>query len=280
MIKCPDCNGFLITDNYRGESICEQCGLICSEKAIDFTNFEKKIYTHEDARKKAHTGVYNHYFIAQPQTKIMLKKITDKNFKRIAKWDTYFKASQTRNLITAIQKLKQISSSLCLPYHVNTQAISLYRKALKKDLIMGRTITGMLCACIFYTCRVFKIPISIQEIANIASIDKKELQRRYLFLAKEFNLKAQNVSPAIYVSKYINKFNLTPDIEQKIFSVLTSLPSTFICGKNPKCILGAILYLVCKRKNITLLQWQISETLHITETSIRNHWKKIEKFLS
>lgn len=280
MLLCPECQNSIISDSYTGDTICESCGLIISEKVFDISNFEKNMFSYEEIRDRARTGVADILFAPKSyfNTIIERDKIKDKDFKRIAKIDTYSHDSDVRNLLIAIRFLKLISSKLRLSYYVKAHAILIYRKVLKKGLIRGRSIEGMICASLYYTCRNFKIPITFQEIINESGVKGKKIRNCYGVIVKELNLKVIPLTPDIFVSKYINKLKLSLDIEREVLFILQHLKQ-FIIGKNPKVICAGLIYLVCKRNKMSLRQKKTAEIIGVSEVSLRYTYKQIESYL-
>ena len=278
---CPECKNDVISDSYTGDSICNSCGLVVSEKSLDISNFEKNMFSHEAIRDKARTGVINLLFSPKPYFNTMIRKYDTKNkeFNRIAVLDTYNHDSDVKNLLIAIRHLKLISAKLRLTYQVKSHAIFIYRKALKKNLIRGRSIDGMICACIYFACRMFKIPIAFKEIVNESGMKGKNIRNCYMTLIKELNLKVIPLTPDIFVSKYINKLKLSPDVERKVLFILSFLKQ-YMMGRDPKVICAGLIYLVCKRNKITLVQKKIAEIIGTTEVSLRYTYKQMEDYLS
>lgn len=225
---CPECKSAVISDLYRGETTCEYCGLVISEKALEQGHFEKNIFSREEMRLKGQNGGFHSLFIPKFHfhTIININEISDYNFKRIAGWDKHNDDPESRNLLIAIGALKQISGTLRLPPSVRENAMLLYRKALKKNLIRGRSIVGVVCASIYYACRKSKTPISFKEIIKEGCAKAKKVIKVYMLLAKEFNLKVPPLEPVLFVSRYINELQLSFKIEQKVLSILKSLPPT------------------------------------------------------
>lgn len=278
---CLECNGSIIYDTFHRETICENCGLVYSENPLDLTGFEYNAYTYEEKKKKARgkfvdTLFYPHIHY---ETKIDLKN-TSRNFRRIANLDTHFTESTSRNLVIAIPLLKQISANLQLSYPIKATTMYVYKKALKKDLIQGRSIKGVLAACFYYSCRLFHYPLSIQELSNELFITEKELKKYYITLSKELSLKVPTLDPGIYLSKYIHNLNLDISIEKQALEVLQKLPFNFLNGKEPKSLLGAIIYYICKKENIKITQMKLTELTGTCEVSIRHKYKNIQKFFS
>lgn len=277
---CPECRNGIILDTYTGDTICDSCGLVISEKSVDITNFEKNMYSYEEVREKARSEVIDILFTPKSYFNTTIKRyeIKNKDLNRRASLDKHPHDSEVRNLIIAIRYLKHISSRLRLSYQVKAKTMLIYRKALKKNLIRGRSIVGVICACLYFACRNSKIPISIQEIIKEIDVKENKVRKYYFFLIKDLKLKVIPSGPDIFVSKYINKLKLSPDIERKVLIILQYLKH-FIMGRDPKVICAGLIYLVCKKNNITLIQKEIAGIIGITETSLRYTYKQIENYL-
>ncbi len=277
---CPECKGSIIRDSFRGETICEQCGLIHGEKVIDLANFDKILHTPGEIRNKVHSGPFHKLFIATPShnTKINSDESKNYNFRRATKLDNQFGKSKGKNLLVAISELNRMSDILHLPSYVKAQAMIFYRKALKKNITRGRSTAGMICACLYYVCRLYRLPISFKELMDNASINKGLVKKTYSVLVRTLKLKSIPFDPSILVARYINELKLSLNIEKKVLSVLQNLHSSYIAGKEPKSIVGAIIYLICKEENQKITQKSISKITGTCEASIRSKSKEIKKF--
>lgn len=279
-LLCPECKNTIISDTFTGDLICESCGLVTSEKALDISHIEKNIFSYEDTRDRSRTESVDLLFAPKFYFNTVIKKheITNKDFHRISRLETYVNESDVKNLIIAIRFLKLISGKLRLSYHVKANAILNYRKALKRGIIRGRSIHGMICACLYFACRKFKVPISFNEIVNESNVKEKLIKKCFRVLIKELNLKVLPLGPEIFVSKYINNLKLSSDIERKVLEVLSHLKG-FMGGRNPKVICAGLLYLICKKNKIKHTQKEIAEIIGVNEVSLRYTWKQIESYL-
>lgn len=278
---CPECKNIIISDSYKGETICGSCGLVINEKALDISNFDKNTFSYEEIRDRGRSSFVNTLLIPKTyfHTMININEIPDNNFKRIARLDNYNNDSGVRNLLIAIRVLKQMSSTLHLPYSIREKAMLLYRKALKKDFIKGRSLIAVMCACIFYACRKSKSPIAFKEIVKEGNTDARLVIKFYKLLAKEFNLKVPPLEPVLFVSRYISELQLSFKIEQKVLSILKGLPFNFINGKEPKSLIAAIIYSLGKKENIKITQKTLAKITGACTVSIRYKSKEIDQLI-
>jgi len=133
------------------------------------------MFSYEEIRDRASTGITDILFSPKPYFNTIIRKhdTRNKEFHRIAVLDKHTNDSEVRNLLIAISYLKLIGAKLRISYNVKANAILIYRKALKKDLIRGRSIEAIVCASLYFACRMFKIPIAFKEIIDL--YDKLEL---------------------------------------------------------------------------------------------------------
>jgi transcription initiation factor TFIIB len=274
---CPECGGQIITVSETGETVCGTCGLVMNDKIIDFSHSDKRSFTSQEKSQRERTG--SPISILLPSmgltTVIDKKSINNPDLKRAAKWNTRM-TWQNRNLLIASTELKRIASNLNLPEHVKEEAMRLYREAFKRKLLRGRSINGMIAACIYFACRKKKIPRTLQEILEQTPENPKDVRRCYRALIKELQLKAPNTDPMALVPKYIAALNLNSGminlIQEIIKAYKNKIPTS---GKDPKGIVAGAIYLACKLKKIDLTQKQIADTVGVTEVTLRSRFKEL-----
>jgi transcription initiation factor TFIIB len=185
---------------------------------------------------------------------------------------------QNRNLLIASTELKRIATNLNLPEHVKEEAMRLYREAFKMKLLRGRSINGMIAACIYYACRKKGVPRTFQEVLDQSTEKPRDVRRCYRAIIKELNLRVPNTDPVSLVPKYIASLNLSLDMIDLVMKIIKvyklKLPTS---GKDPKGIVAGALYLACKLNNKELTQKQIADAIGVTEVTLRSRYKEFEK---
>ena len=279
---CPECKGQIITIQDTGEVVCSQCGLVLKERIIDFSHSGKRAFTAQEKKIRERTG--SPISILLPDmgltTVIDKRNIVNPDLKRAAKWNSRI-SWEKRNLLIATTELKRICSNLNLPDYIKLEAISLYKKAFKRKLLRGRSINGMVAACIYYACREKRIPRTLQEILDETSISAKDVRRFYRTLIKEFNLKTPSTDPIALIPRFITELGLDSEIEGLTIKILNAYKSNIsMSGKDPKGIVAGVLYLACKIRKINLTQKRIANTVGITEVTLRSRYKELIKKLN
>ena len=276
---CPECGGKIIFIQEKGETVCGQCGLVINERILDIFHSGKRAFTRQEKEKRERTGSPISILLPDMGLSTIIDKNNIKNpdLKRAAKWNSRMSWDK-RNMLIATTELKRIASILNLPDHIKKAAIRLYKEAFKKKLLRGRSINGMVAACLYFACREKKIPRTLQEILNETSISAKNVRRCYRTLIRELNLKAPSTDPISLIPRYIADLGLDAEIEKITIKILQTFISKFsTSGKDPKGICAGALYLVCKIKNRRISQKQVANLVGVTEVTLRSRYKELIK---
>ena len=280
--SCPECGGREILLHERGETVCGQCGLVMSERNVDVSHSGKRAFTKQEKESRERTG--SPISILLPD--MGLSTIIDKNnikspdLKRAAKWNSRMTWDK-RNMLIATTELKRIGSNLNLPNHVKKTAIRLYIEAFKKKLLRGRSINGMVAACLYFACRERKLPRTLQEILDQTSVQAKNVRRCYRTLIRELNLKVPSTDPISLIPRFIAELDLDTDAENTTVKILQRFTSRYsTSGKDPKGLCAGALYLVCRKKEKKISQKEIANLVGVTEVTLRSRYKELVKTLN
>ncbi|MHA1642693.1 MAG: transcription initiation factor IIB [Promethearchaeota archaeon] len=279
---CPECGGPTIIIQERGETVCKHCGLVIDERGLDISHSGIRAYSKQEKDKKERTG--SPMSILMPDiglsTVIDRTKIKNPDLRRAAKWNTHL-SWEKRNMLMAITELKRIGSNLNFPERVKKAAVKLYKEVFKRQLLRGRSINGMIAACAYYACKAEKVPITLQEILDQASISDNIVKKCYKILVRELNLKISHIDPISLIPRYCADLNLGIDIEKEAMRVLQNfINKTSISGKDPKGLCAGALYLVAKLRNVKVSQKDISRVVGVTEVTLRSRYKELLKNIS
>jgi transcription initiation factor TFIIB len=199
---------------------------------------------------------------------------------RLRKWQSRIRISNSteRNLTFALTELERMSSHLDLKKNLREAAAKIYREAVEKNLIQGRSIEGVSAASLYAACRMFKTPITLTEIAEIARVDKKEIGRSFRFIVKELNLHINPMKPLNYLVRFISELGLSTDCQRIAKDILkTAERRGLTSGRGPTGLCGAAIYAAMKMLKERRTQKRIAEVTQVTEVTIRNiykYWKQ------
>jgi transcription initiation factor TFIIB len=279
---CPECGGQTINVIERGETVCQICGLVISEKDIDVSHSGIRAYSKHEKDKKERTG--SPMSILMPDiglsTVIDRSKIKNPDLRRAAKWNTHL-SWEKRNMLMAITELKRIGGNLNFPERVKKSAVRLYKEVFKRQLLRGRSINGMVAACSYYACKDEKVPVTLQEILEEASINDNIVKKCYKILVRELNLKISHIDPVSLIPRYCADLDLGIEIEKESMKVLNKfIENTSISGKDPKGLCAGAIYLITKLRNVKVSQKDISRVIGVTEVTLRSRYKELLKNVS
>ncbi len=274
---CPECQGLVISNNQRGEVVCEQCGLVVNERSVDMSHSGIRAYNQHEKERKEQMG--SPMSVLMPNislsTIIEKHKIKNPDLKRAVKWNSQL-TWQNRNLLLAITELKRLGTNLNFSPRTKKAAVLLYKEIVKKNILRGRSIHGMIAACAYYICREEKVPITLQEILHETSVNGRSVKRCYKILMQELHLKSPPIDVISLIPRYCTELGLNFQIEYGSIKLLdTFLGKMSICGKDPKGYVAGSIYLVAKFKDLNLTQKQVSSVVGVTEVTLRSRYKEL-----
>jgi len=256
--KCPECGSTRLMRDYESaEIVCMDCGFVVAMKLAD-RGPEWRAFDNEQREKRARVGAPLTFTIHDKGLSTMIdwhdKDIYGKKLStsqraqiyRLRKWQRRIRVSDAmeRNLAFALSEITKIANSLSLPKSIFETASVIYRKAVKEHLIRGRSIQGISAASVYIACRQCGLARTLDDIASVSSVSKKEIGRSYRFLVKELNYFIPPLKPSQYVSKFSNQLTMQGKVEEiasKILKVASDLKLT--SGRGPTGIAAAASYI-------------------------------------
>ncbi|HEV2193769.1 MAG TPA: transcription initiation factor IIB [Nitrosopumilaceae archaeon] len=282
----------MITDNVLGEVICGRCGLVLLEKEQD-SGPESKGYDMEDFLTKSRTGAglslamhdKGLTTIIGPLDKDVignsLSVYMKNTFHRLRIWDNRSKARSTKkSLRSALILLDSMKTKLGIPDLVTEQAAYIYRKAVSSRIIMGRSATSMICASLYAACREFDTPRTLNDIANVGNVTKKNISRSYRKLLNTLDLRLRSFDSSEFITRLSTEVGTSEKTRRDALNILSkAVEKEISAGKNPMGLAAAALYISCminkERKN----QQTIARVSGITAVTIRNRSASLRKEL-
>ena len=198
---------------------------------------------------------------------------------RLRTWDSRSKVheSSDRNLRQALSQLSTLKDKLSLSDNVIEKSAYIYRKALEKGLVRGRSISALIAAALYAACRDTETPRTLKDVADAGNIKKKDISRCYRILHQELELKMPVVDPIQCVARISSKLGITEKTKRYAAKVLKiAKENKESAGKDPMGLAAAALYLACVKNNEDMTQRDIAEAANVTEVTIRNRYKGLK----
>ena len=292
--KCPSCgNKKIVTDQNTGELFCSKCGIVISDKIID-TSAEWRSFSNEGGTDPTRTGAPTSLTMHDRGLSTIIGAVNKdasgkplstsmkSSIERLRTWDSRSQtnSSADRNLRQALNEMSKLKDKLSLSDTVIQKSAYIYRKALEKKLVRGRSIQGLVAACLYAACRNTETPRTLQDISNGMNVRKKDIARCYRLIFRELELKMPVVDPIKGVSRIASVAELSEKTKRKAIQILNQAKdSGLVAGKDPMGIAAASLYLACITTGEIKSQKEISIASGITEVTIRNRCAGLRKML-
>ena len=295
-IGCSICrSNQIITDAESGEMICSRCGQVISDKILEtkpeWRNFPDSNGSNHRSRTGMSTSLARHdmglsTIIGRTDRDASGQKIDAlmrSTMERLKTWDmrTQTRTPTDRNLKQAFFQLDILKDKLGLSDTIIEKTAYIYRKAQERMLIRGRTISGILAAAMYISCRELGTPRTLKDRAAGSNVKLKEVARSYRLLCFELDLKIPMVDPMKCIAKVANKAKLNEKTKRQAAEIMHNVikRETISAGKDPMGLAASILYLASMNTNEDITQTDIADAAGVTEVTIRNRVKDLKKQL-
>lgn len=286
--RCPGCGKtHFVLDHDRGERCCSSCGTVIE---CDIIDQGPEYRTFRDGADREHYGAPES---ESQHDKGLTTEISSKNRDsygkslsaenramtyRLRKLQKRMRVSNAteRNQALAMGELGEMTASMSLPLDVRNKAANIYKKAVRMNLIRGRSIKGVVAASLYAACRAYDVPRTLDEIADGAQVGRKEIGRTFRFVKQKLKLKLDPTRPQDYVQRFCSELNLSGPVNTKTMEILNEADKLELTsGKGPTGIAAAAIYISGILHNERRTQKQIADVAGVTEVTIRNRYKEL-----
>ncbi len=285
--KCPRCGkSLIIMDTPGGELYCSNCGFVVKDK-IEETDPEWRSFSNEERDDRSRAGLPTSVAMHDMGLATVIgssnKDASGKSLsgsmkstvERLRTWDrrSQVHESADRNLRQAFSELRRFSDKLSVSEAVTEKAAYIYRKALERNLVRGRSITEIIAASLYAACRDMEIPRTLKDLAAVSNVKKKDIARSYRLLLKEMDIKMPVVDAAKCVSKIASRAGMSEKTQRRALEILMKAEQMRIsAGKDPMGLAASALYVACIESE-DKTQRDVAEASGVTEVTIRNRTK-------
>jgi transcription initiation factor TFIIB len=159
--------------------------------------------------------------IGRPDVDAAGKKIDSSmrsTFDRLRTWDarTQLDSSTDKNLSRAFSELSVLKDKLGLSDSIIEKTAYIYRKVEERGLIRGRTIPGMLAACLYISCRATGTPRTVKDLASKANIKRKDIARSIRLVI----IKAPIFDPMKCIARIANSSQISEKTKRHAFDTM------------------------------------------------------------
>jgi len=293
--KCPRCGSKeLLLDVNTGEVICAGCGFVIKEKVEDMKP-EWRAFSKDEKEDRSRTGIPLSIAMHDMGLSTVIdhsdkdatgKVLTGSNkatYGRLRIWDSRTQVHEPaeRNMRQAFNELDRLADKLSVPDSIVEKAAYIYRKALEKGLVRGRSISALIAASLYASCRSLEVPRTLKDIASISSMKRKDIARCYRLILKELDIKMPIIDPIKSVNRIATRAGLSEKTTRKALEIIKKAEQSGIsAGKDPMGLAAAALYVACLIEGESKTQKDIAEAAGVTEVTIRNRYKGLNSILN
>ncbi len=194
---CPECQSHLVHDHNKGEYICQNCGYVVMDQALDYGpelhsfDLEEKSKT---VRASGYTSVSLHDYGLRTEIGVGSRDYSGKSINHqiaeqmnsMRRWHSRIRVAspKERRLSNVLSRIKEICSVMSLSKTVMETAAMLYRNFETTNEAKGKSIMCIAAASIYLACKRCSVVRSLEEIVNAEGIIEED--RSTLKLASKY----------------------------------------------------------------------------------------------
>ncbi len=289
--KCLRCGkNSLLTDESTGEEFCSKCGFVITEKT-QASGPEWRSFQKDGGSDPTRTGAPSSLTIHDMGLSTVINPINKdasgkplstsmrSTIERLRTWDNRSQTHEPvdRNLRQALGELNKLKDKVAVSANVLEKAAYIYRKALEKKLVRGRSISAMIAASLYAACRDTETPRTLKDIADAANVKRKDISRCYRLLHFELELKMPVVDSIQCIARISSKLKISEKTKRYAIKVLKEAQERKeSAGKDPMGLAATALYLSCVKNGVSITQRDLAEAAGVTEVTIRNRYKGLK----
>ena len=283
--KCPRCKGSVV--NADAEVVCTRCGMVVRDKEVSLG--------YDDAYDKSNSRT------GPPTTKLFQEStIIDRVNKdssgnnlssemrttmtRLRTWNsrTQNNTSTARNYHKAFTDLNKLCDKMSIPKPIKERSAEIYKEAIDRKLIRGRTITVMIASCLYAAIRETLTPRTLNDVAENSNTNKKDISANYRLVVNELNMVMPTPDSVAYIPRIASMIDppATEQVKRYAIKLLNEAKKKLVSqGKDPIGFAASALYVSNVVLGYSTTQRAISVAANITEVTIRNRYKDLLKFV-
>ena len=256
-LKCPECESQSIKN--EGDSIlsCKDCDLIF-DSGPKWTSYNPESIIES---------------IPQEQ---------NINSKTIMKWQKETRTGNlaSKSILLASDEIERIAFDLKVDNSIKESALEIFSSSSKSGLVRGRSSEKVAAASIYTACRMENVPRTLDEVADKTRLNRNELSRLHRLIARKLKLKINITNTVNLLPRFSDKLKLNRDTEIYAQDIINTVEnSDYRQGISPAALLGAALYLSCKKNRVRRSQLEIAKAVGTSEVTLRNRAKEITTLL-
>jgi len=285
-----DMDCFEITDFETGEVICQNCGIVLQDNTTydrrDGNMFTKSASFHGNSKSPLRfhdmglatiIDKFNHDSAGTP---ISYKMRHEMKRIRLLNSRSQVKNTSDRNLRIALSEMEKLKEKLSLSDGIMERAAYIYRKSAKTQLIRGRSVQGILGACVYIACREMDTPRTIIEISKNLQESRRSIAKNYRMLFQNLGLSVSVQDPIKCIIRIANNLEIPENTKREAIHLFDFLKERKLtAGKKPDVVAATVIYMASVKTGINLSQQKISKVSAISGVAMRNRYNDYVQYV-
>lgn len=278
----------LVYDPVRGEYIDPETGEVLIEEAMNIGP-EWRAYSQEEYIERARVGpsITNKVHDLGITTFVEGQNKISHLQRRLRRPSD----SVSRREVEAKTRLNEIAGKIGLPEIVVEDAGYLIKKLVNVGLIKKRSMDLVIGALIYKICEIRRINIDKEQLSRALGVEfgkifktAKKLEWNNVFnelrekMSKNYPIKEWSVCGGHKIDVHLENLDIPKEIKDIAMRILVSsarADSAICSGKNPRGLLGAVIYIASIISGNRIAQQDLANLLGVSEVTIRNRYKNI-----
>ena len=282
---CPECDGRVTTNAH--ETVCDDCGLVVEDEAIDHGPEWRRFDTDERERTGAPLTAARHDRGLSTEigrgADANGNDLSGQKRRRLARMRRHqsrgrFRSKAERNLAHGLGEVRRLVSAVDLSDSLRDQACQLFRSAQNEDLLRGRSIEAMAAASVYGACRCTGRPQPLEDISESARVEHSRVTNGYKTLNTELGLPTQPVQPSAFVPRLASELDISDHIRQRARQLAADAESAGVTtGVQPAGFAAACLYTAGREHGRWVTQSAVADVADVSPVTVRTHRDTLEE---
>ena len=288
-LECINCKGNLVFD--EGNYVCTDCSII--QQSMITSEQEWRYYGDGDTKSvnPNRVGMATNKLLPQSSLGSMIGNGNCYSYefhkiKQYHKWNAM--PYKERSLWAIFSQLQVKAKKAGIPAMIIDDAKYMYKTLSETRISRGVNRKGLEAACIYVSCKIWKVPRSAKEIAEIFGLKVSNMTRgckKFQEIMKLSKYKKKHVVKASGPLDYVSRFCSNLDLDSEICSICEyvankAYTSDIVDENTPPSIAAGSIFLVCMLCGISLSKKKVAKACKISEVTISKCFKRLYEYRS
>jgi transcription initiation factor TFIIIB Brf1 subunit/transcription initiation factor TFIIB len=192
-----------------------------------------------------------------------------------------------RSLLKVFEEIKRLCIVGELPMIIVHEANSLYKIVSSIKISRGANRKGIIAACVYFSCKINKVPRSTSEVAHMFNITIPTMSKGCKNFQEIMQLhkvdinrihSTNTITIDDFIERFCNKLNLS-DIDVNHIKEISRLSQLYnlVNENTPPSMAAGCIYLYTREAELDIHKQLIAETCKISEVTVNKCYKKLEQ---